>query len=86
MARSRVSNVRIRKISNVTDDGDLDLHIVAREELLEFRLSSRVGEVPNVQPTALHGTSQDIILVAIVLDGGFVEIVGEIVDGRRHCG
>jgi hypothetical protein len=65
-----------------------DLHFVILEELFEFPLSSRVSEIPNVQPTTFGSTGKDGVLRGTrgVLNAGIGQVVGEIVDGRRHCG
>ena len=62
-------------------------HIVAREELLEFRLSGRVSEIPNVQSATLSSTGRGGVSgCRVVIDAGLLQVISEIVDGRRHCG
>lgn len=75
-----------------------DLHLVVLEELLELPLSSRIGKVPNVQPTSLIGTGGSsvggLLLLLLVLGrsstvGSLVgsvggNLVGDGFDGRRH--
>ena len=65
------------------------LHIVTGEELLEFRLSGRVREIPNVQATTFGCRNRDGFLSGSsrrILDAGVLEVISEVVDGRRHCG
>jgi hypothetical protein len=63
-------------------------HFVVLEELLELPLGGRVGEIPNVQPTTFGSTGKNVVLrvASGVLNTGIGQVVGEIVDGRRHCG
>jgi len=71
------------------------LNRILLEEILEFPLSGRVGEVPNVQPTTFGSTSDHVCIlgsVAIasvcsagrVRDAGRGHVIGEIVNGSRH--
>lgn len=64
------------------------IHIVACEELLQFRLSGRISEIPDVQSTTFGCGSSDGFMVGSrgILDAGVLEVFGEVVDGRRHCG
>jgi hypothetical protein len=67
----------------------VDLHIVAREEVLELGLSGRVSEIPNVEATTFSSRSSDSLLTSLggrVRDGGGLKVIGEVVDGSRHCG
>ena len=74
-------------ISQAAIDERIDLHIVAREEFFELRLSGRISEIPDVQSTTLGGTGQDGVLSSGgILDAGVLEAISEVVDGRRHCG
>jgi hypothetical protein len=74
---------------------DFNLHRVILEEFLEFPLSGRVGEVPNVQPTTFSSTGDHIGVLSSrsiasicsaggVSDAGRSQGIGEIVNGSRH--
>jgi hypothetical protein len=62
------------------------IHIETGEELLEFGLSGRIREIPNVKATTFSSRSRDGFLRSWILSAGVLEVVGEIVDGSRHCG
>lgn len=66
-------------------------HGIVLEELLELPLSGRIREVPNVQPTTFIGTGGGRICVSSrrrgavgIVNSGGSQVVGEVVDGRRH--
>jgi hypothetical protein len=62
-------------------------HGIALEEVFEFPLSGRVGEVPDVQPTTLVDTDRSRIGLrgaVRVVDGGGCQGVGEVVGGSGH--
>jgi hypothetical protein len=72
-----------------------DLHRVLLEEILEFPLRGRIGEIPNVQPTTLGSTGDHRIVLSSVgiasvssagrvRDAGRSQGIGEIVNGSRH--
>jgi hypothetical protein len=69
---------------------ETDLHIIAGEEFLELILGGRIGEIPNVKTTTFSSGSGDGFLLGLlsrrVLNGGALEVLGEVVDGSRHCG
>lgn len=63
-------------------------HKVALEELLQFPLGCRIGQVADVQTTALSGAGEDGIVVGggrlgiggLVVDRGVAQRVGDVVD------
>ena len=63
-------------------------HFVILEEFFELTLGCCVGEIPNVQPTSLSSTGEHSVGGGAggILDARVGEVIGEIVNGRRHCG
>lgn len=65
-----------------------DLHKVSLEEFLQFPLTCRIGQIANVESTALGSAGEDSIiirgrlgLVGLFVDGGIAQSIGNVMNG-----